>query len=136
MSCIDRLIIYHRATWKTHCCYSHLYVYTIIYEKCLFIRSYSFQFKFVEFLQANYLSFIFTQIISKLFIVCLYIVGGHPWWFSSKEPAWQCRRQGPWLRRTLGEGNGNPLQNSYLGNPMDRGEWWAIVHWISESNTN
>ena len=26
-----------------------------------------------------------------------------------------------------GEGNGNPLQNSCLGNPMDRGEWWATV---------
>ena len=24
-----------------------------------------------------------------------------------------------------GEGNGNPLQYSRLGNPMDRGAWWA-----------
>jgi len=23
-----------------------------------------------------------------------------------------------------GEGNGNPLQYSYLRNPMDRGDWW------------
>ena len=28
----------------------------------------------------------------------------------------------------LGEGNGNPLQNSCLGNPMDRGAWQPIVH--------
>ena len=27
-----------------------------------------------------------------------------------------------------GEGNGNPLQDSYLENPMDRGAWQATVH--------
>ena len=27
-----------------------------------------------------------------------------------------------------GEGNGSPLQYSCLGNPMNRGAWWAIVH--------
>ena len=30
--------------------------------------------------------------------------------------------------RSPGEGNGNLLQCSCLGNPMDRGAWWAIVH--------
>ena len=29
----------------------------------------------------------------------------------------------PGLRRSPGEENGNPLQHSYLGNPMDRGAW-------------
>ena len=29
------------------------------------------------------------------------------------------------LRKVFGEGNGNPLQYSCLGNPMDRGDWWA-----------
>ena len=29
------------------------------------------------------------------------------------------------LGRSPGEGNGNPLQNSCLGNPMDRGAWWG-----------
>ena len=32
---------------------------------------------------------------------------------------------------SLGEGNGNPLQSSCLGNPMDRGTWWASVHRIT-----
>ena len=32
-------------------------------------------------------------------------------------------------------GNGNPLQYSCLGNPMDRGAWWATVHGITESDT-
>ena len=30
--------------------------------------------------------------------------------------------------RSPGEGNGNPLQYSCLGNPMDRGAWQAAVH--------
>ena len=32
------------------------------------------------------------------------------------------------LGRSSGEGNGNPLQYSCLGNPMDRGVWQATVH--------
>ena len=34
--------------------------------------------------------------------------------------------------RTPGGGHGNPLQDSCLGNPMDRGAWWAIVHGVKE----
>ena len=33
----------------------------------------------------------------------------------------------PVSERSLGEGNGNPLQYSCLENPMDTGAWWAIV---------
>ena len=36
----------------------------------------------------------------------------------------------PGLGRSPGEGNGNPLQYSCLGGPMDRGTWWAIVHGV------
>ena len=39
------------------------------------------------------------------------------------------------LRRAPGEGNGNPLQYSYLENSMDRGAWWAIVHGVTKSRT-
>jgi len=39
----------------------------------------------------------------------------------------------PGLRRSPGEGNSNPLQNSCLGNPMDRGAWWATIHGVAES---
>ena len=38
----------------------------------------------------------------------------------------------PGLGRSLGGGNGNPLQYSYLGNLMDRGAWWATVHGVSK----
>ena len=34
----------------------------------------------------------------------------------------------PGSERSLREGNGHPLQYSYLENPMDRGDWWATVH--------
>ena len=34
----------------------------------------------------------------------------------------------PGLGRSAGGGNGNPLQNSCLENPMDREAWWATVH--------
>ena len=37
--------------------------------------------------------------------------------------------------RSPGEGNGNPLQYSCLGNPMDRRAWWAIVHEVTKSKT-
>ena len=32
-----------------------------------------------------------------------------------------------------GEGNGNLLQYSCLGNPMKRGTWWAPVHGVTKS---
>ena len=34
----------------------------------------------------------------------------------------------PGTGRFPGEGNRSPLQYSYLGSPMDREAWWAIVH--------
>ena len=37
----------------------------------------------------------------------------------------------PGLGRSPGGGNGNTLQYSYLGNPMDRGGWWATVHGVT-----
>ena len=39
----------------------------------------------------------------------------------------------PWSGRSPGGGNGNPLQNSYQENPMDRGTWWATVHGVAKS---
>ena len=35
--------------------------------------------------------------------------------------------------RSPGGGNGNTLQYSFLGNPMDRGDWWVTVHGVSKS---
>ena len=41
----------------------------------------------------------------------------------------------PELERSPREGNGNPLQYSCLGNPMDGGAWWATVHGVAKSQT-
>ena len=40
----------------------------------------------------------------------------------------------PALRRSPGEGNGNPLQYSCLENPMDRGAWWATIHEVTKES--
>ena len=38
----------------------------------------------------------------------------------------------PGLGRSAGEGSGNPLQYSCLGNPMDRRVWQATVHRVTK----
>jgi len=38
----------------------------------------------------------------------------------------------PALKRSPGVGNGNPLQYSCLGNPMDREAWQATVYWVAK----
>jgi len=38
----------------------------------------------------------------------------------------------PWVGRSPGEGNVSSLQYSCLGNPMDRGVWWATVHGVAK----
>ena len=37
--------------------------------------------------------------------------------------------------KSLGEGNGTPLQYWCLENPMDGGAWWAAVHGVAKSQT-
>ena len=41
----------------------------------------------------------------------------------------------PGSGRSPGKGHGNPLQNSFLENPMDRGAWQATVHKVAKSRT-
>ena len=52
---------------------------------------------------------------------------GLPWWLSGKNPSANAGDAGlvPRLGKSPGEGNGNLLQYPCLGNPMDRGAWWA-----------
>ena len=56
---------------------------------------------------------------------------GFPGSLGGKESACNAGDPGsiPGWGRSLGEGNGNPLQYSCLGNPMDRGAWWAYGPW-------
>ena len=58
-----------------------------------------------------------------------------PWWLSSngdnaEDTGWISESG-----RSPGEGNGNPLQYSCLGNPIDREDWQAIVHGITQNQT-
>ena len=40
----------------------------------------------------------------------------------------------PGSGRSLGEGNGNPLQDSCLRNPMDRGAWQALLLGVTKES--
>ena len=59
-----------------------------------------------------------------------------PRWPSGKESACLAGVTGSisGLGRSPEERTGNPLQYSCLGNPMDRGAWWATVHGVTESD--
>ena len=56
---------------------------------------------------------------------------------DGKESAWNAGDSGsiPGSGGFLGEGNGYPLLCSCLGNPMNRGAWWALGHGVAESQT-
>ena len=83
-----------------------------------------------------------VPLVQQTFIHWYPMPGGFPGGASGKELAcqYQCRRPrrhrfSPWSGRSPGEGNGNPLQYSCLGNPMDRGAWKATVHVVAKSLT-
>ena len=54
------------------------------------------------------------------------------WRLSPIEQETQVQSQG--LEDSL-EKDRNSLQSSCLGNSMDRGAWWAIVHGVAKSQT-
>ena len=64
-------------------------------------------------------------------------IKGFPCGLDGKESAWNAGDSGSirGLGRSPGEGHGNPLQYSFLGNPMDRGAWQATVYGATKSRT-
>ena len=58
-------------------------------------------------------------------------------WIRGRETTCNAEDTGliPGLGRFPGEGNGNPLQYSYLGIPMGKEAWEATVLAIAESDT-
>ena len=67
----------------------------------------------------------------------IYLQVGLPWQLTVKNLPASAGDVGliPGSGRPPGEGNGNLLQYSCLGNPMDRGAWWATVHGVTKSWT-
>ena len=87
----------------------------------------------------NKISFFFNG-REIFYCVCVYIhtyISGLPWWLRGKESTCNAGGTGsiPGLRRSPGEGNGNPLQYSCLGNLMNRGAWWLQSMGLQKSQT-
>ena len=61
---------------------------------------------------------------------------GLHWWLSGKESACNAGDMSsvPGFGRSPGEGNGNPIQYSFLENPMNRGACWAPVYGVTKSD--
>ena len=59
---------------------------------------------------------------------------GLPWWLRWWRICVQCRRPGfnPWVRKTPWRRKWQPTPVC-LGNPMDRGDWWAPLHAVTKS---
>ena len=83
------------------------------------------------------LSFHFSGPLKDSIRIYFPVLGFLYHWLSDKEPTCQAGDTGsiPGSGRSPGEGNGNPLQYSCLGNPMDRGAWQATVYRVTKSQT-
>ena len=60
-------------------------------------------------------------------------MGHSPW--GHEESDTTERRHFHFSLSCSGEGNGNPLQCSYLENPRDSGAWWAAVYDVTQGRT-
>jgi len=71
------------------------------------------------------------------FSSCVLWIIGFPGGSDGKESADNAGDPGsiPESGRSLGQGNGKPLQDSCLENSMDRGAWWAILHGVVKNRT-
>ena len=70
-------------------------------------------------------------------MVLFYEITSFPGGSASKESVCHGGNLGsvPGSGRYPGEGPGNPLQYSCLGNLMDRGAWWVTTHGVAKSQT-
>ena len=74
----------------------------------------------------------FSPFLQNCFSFCISL--NFPLDSAVKNPPANAGDEGsiPGWRRSLGEGNANPLQYSCLGNPVDRGAWRATVHGVAK----
>ena len=78
--------------------------------------------------------FYIASMLGNLLIVLTILSGGT----SGKEPTCQSRRRkrhrsNLWIKKIPRRSYSNTLHYSCLGNPMDRGAWWATVHRVAKS---
>ena len=78
-----------------------------------------------------------TNISNCVFNISLWLRWDFPGGSDGKESACNIGDLGsiPGLGRSPGADNGNPLQSSCLGSPMDRGAWRATVHGVAKNLT-
>ena len=79
------------------------------------------------------------KIQSLCFLPLIFVPLVLPWWHSGKVVKNPPANAGdmcsiPGSGRSTGEGNGNPLQYSCLGNPMDKGAWQATFHGVTKES--
>ena len=81
---------------------------------------------------SNILAFSYFSIEPFCFTLAGFLGGS-----AGKESACSAGDLGsiPGLGRSPGDGNGNPLQYSCLGNAMGRGAWQPTVHGVTKSQT-
>ena len=139
-------------SWNWDCCFLGLHSFLLV--DCI-LQKVSFLFFFFPLLLGRKLitlKFIVSSVKIFLLVSCtlwlnFFFVGSHYFIF-----AFHCLGVGfpggsviknlpanagdggliPGSGRSLGEGNGNPLQYSYLGKPVDRWAWWATVHGVAK----
>ena len=97
-------------------------------------------YQFISFLRNSHtflflcMLFDFLKNENRKFYYCsMYL--GLPWWLEGKESACNAGELGsiPGLGRSLGEGNGYPLQYSCLENSTVRGAWQATDQGVAKS---
>ena len=76
-----------------------------------------------------------SLLCNNLTLICL--LAHFPGGSDGKESFCNARDAGliPQSEGSSGEGNGNPLQYSCQGNPMDRGAWRSTIHGVAKSQT-
>ena len=98
----------------------------------------SFSVLVIQSVQLEVLDLIGKLLSSGQFGIVHVLVGGFPDGSAIKNLPADARDTGdtgsvPGLGRFPRVGNGNTLQYSCLGNPIDRGPWWATLHRVAKS---
>ena len=99
---------------------------------------YLFLFKFFK-VMTEYraeLHVLFNRFLLVICFKCSIVHMGFPYSSDRKETVCNAGDPGsiPASGRYPGEGSGNSVQYSCLGNPMDSEAWWAVVHGVAKAS--